>query len=106
MSKTKRIRVQVPIFPEAYEAYKALADVQRTSVAAVCGEILETAAPAVRELASALEMAKQSPTRALRDMADALDQLTAEASQLQIDLSDKLTPKATRRKYTKRAKAG
>jgi hypothetical protein len=57
----------------------------------------------VRQIAVALETAKTAPSRALRDMSDSLERLTGEASQLQIDLADKVTPKATRRKYTKKA---
>lgn len=103
MSKIKRIRVQVPILPEAYESYKALADVQRTSVAAVCGEILEQAAPMVEQMANALEMAKTAPARALREMSDSFDSLLVDANQMQMKLEEKVTPKATRRKYTKKA---
>lgn len=103
MSKIKRIRVQVPILPDAYEAYKTLADVQRTSVAAVCGEILEASASQVLKIASALEMAKTAPSRALREMNDALGELVGDANQMQIELEEKVSPKATRRKYTKKA---
>lgn len=98
-----RVRIQAPVNQETYEAYKALADVQRTSVAAVCGEILEQTAPMIRQMANALEMAKTAPSRALRDMNEALDKLVVDANQMQIDLEDRVTPKATRRKYTKKA---
>lgn len=104
--KMSRIRIQVPVHQEAYAAYKALADAQRTSVAAVCSEILEQAAPAVLQIASALETAKTAPARALRDMSDALGNLVGQADQYQIDLEDKVTPKATRRKYIKKSKTG
>lgn len=103
VQKVKNTRIQVPMTEDMREAYQALADAQRTSLAAVCAEILEQAAPMVRQIASALETAKTAPARALRDMSDALDRVTSDANQLQIKLEDKVTPKATRRKYIKKA---
>lgn len=102
VQKMPKFRVQVPVSDEMRLAYQALADAQRTSLAAVMAEILEQAAPMVLQIASALETAKTAPTRALREMSDTLDKLAGDANQMQIDLDDKLTPKATRRKYTKR----
>jgi hypothetical protein len=101
--KPQNNRIQVPLTPEMRKAYQALADAQRTSLAAVCAEVLEQAAPMVVQIANALETAKTVPSRALRDMAGSLERLTGEANQLQIDLEDKVSPKATRRKYTKKA---
>jgi hypothetical protein len=98
-----RFRVQVPVSPEMRLAYQALADAQRTSLAAVMAEILEQAAPMVLQIASALETAKTAPSRALREMSDALGDLVGDANQMQMDIEDKVTPKATRRKYTKKA---
>lgn len=102
VQKVKISRIQVPLTDDMREAYQTLADAQRTSLAAVCAEILEQAAPMVRQIASALETAKTAPSRALRDMAGSLEQLTDQANQLQINLEEKVTPKATRRKYIKR----
>lgn len=103
VQKLKNTRIQVPLTEDMRQAYQALADAQKTSLAAVCAEILEQAAPMVLQIASALETAKTAPTRALREMADSLDGVLGDANQMQIDLDDKLTPKATRRKYTKKA---
>jgi hypothetical protein len=97
-------RIQVPISDEARVSLQSLADAQRSSLAAVCGELLEQTAPVAAEMAKALQMAKQAPTRALRDMAETLDKFVADANQMQIDLDDKLSPKATRRKYIKKTK--
>jgi len=105
VQKVKNARIQVPLTDDMREAYQALADAQRTSLAAVCAEILEQAAPMVRQIASALETAKTAPTRALREMTDSLDRVLGDASQMHMELDEKLSPKATRRKYIKR-KAG
>lgn len=107
VQKVKNTRIQVPLTEEMRQAYQALADAQRTSLAAVCAEILEQASPMVLQIASALETAKTVPARALRDMSDALGNLVGQVDQYKLDIDEKLSPKATRRKYVvKKRKTG
>lgn len=92
-------RVHVPIDNEARAALQTLADVRRCSLAAICGEMLEQVAPVALDMANALKTAQTAPAKAMRLMNDALDQQLAQADQLKLDM----TPKATRKKYTKKA---
>lgn len=91
-------RIQVPVTFETRACLQALADARKASLAVVCGEILETTAPVVAEMAKAIEMAKHAPSRAIRELGTSLEQQLAEIDQIRLDLS----PKATRRKYTKK----
>lgn len=89
-------RVGIPFSKETRRKFQALADVQSSSLAAVCSEILDACADEVYELAKALELAKKSPAGAKRKMAEALEQKLAEADQLILKLDT--TPKAVSRK--------
>lgn len=93
-------RVGIPFSKETRRKFQALADVQSSSLAAVCSEILDACADEVYELAKALELAKKSPAGAKRKMAEALEQKLAEADQMML----KLEPKT--RVVTGKKKAG
>lgn len=82
-------RVGIPFSKETRRKYQALADVQSSSLAAVCSEILDSCADEVYELAQALLLAKKSPAGAKRKMAEALEQKLAQADQYLLDLSPK-----------------
>lgn len=98
VQKMAKTRIQVPVSEDTLLAYQALADVQRSSLAAVTAEILEQAAPMVRQIAGALETAKTAPARALRGMTDALDQVLMDADQLRMDIDPKPQAKPRGRK--------
>jgi hypothetical protein len=91
MSKT---RVHVPMTDETRIQLQSLADAQRSSLAAVCADLLEQTAPIAAETAAALVQAREAPARAMRAMNTLLDKQLAEVDQYKLDL----TPKATRRK--------
>lgn len=92
-------RVYVPVSPETREAMQALADVRRSTITAICAEMLETVTPVARDMAKALQTAQAAPARALRIMNDRLVQELAELekTQSQLDMLD-VSPRATGRK--------
>lgn len=90
-------RVQVPVNDETRTQLQALADAQGCSLAAVCRDLLQEVAPMAAELAKSLRIAKQAPSRALREMTDVLDEHLAKADQLRLELGKKTKP----RKYRK-----
>lgn len=79
-------RVPIPLKKETRRKFQALADVQSSSLASVCSEILDACADEVYDLAKALELAKKSPAGAKRKMAAALEQRMAEADQMMLKL--------------------
>lgn len=79
-------RLSVPLKKETRRQLQALADVQSSSLAAVCSELLDACAPEAYEMAQALKLAKQSPAAAQRRMAEALESKLAEADQYRLDL--------------------
>lgn len=91
-------RVHVPMTDETRASLEALASARGGSLAAVCRDLLAECAPVALQLANALETAKTAPTRALREISDNLDKMLGDANQMQMDLENKLSPKATRRK--------
>lgn len=95
MSKS---RVYVPMSDEAKEAMQLLADVRKSSLAAICGEMIETCAPVALDMANALKMAQESPAKALRMMSESLDAQLASADQYKLDMSPKATGSKKKRK--------
>lgn len=91
-------RVYVPLSDGALEAFQAFADARKCSLAALCGEMLEEWAPIAQQMANALEAAKSAPARSMQDMVKVLEEQLAKGDQILLELS----PKATRRKYTKK----
>lgn len=90
-------RLSVPIPRDTRRQLQALADVQSSSLAAVCTELLVACGPEVYEMAQALKLAKSAPAAAKRKMAEALETKLAEADQYRL----KLEPEsATRKKKT------
>ena len=85
MPRTRR--TQVPISDTALEALQAYATATSSSVPQVAADFLEQAAPQLLELASALNKAKESPARALRETAEMLQRAAAEADQLVLDMA-------------------
>lgn len=95
-------RVHVPMTEETRSSLEALADARGGTLTAVCRDLLADCAPVALEMAKAIQIAKQTPARALREMNESMDKQLAQISQLQLDM----TPKATYRKYPKRKKTG
>jgi hypothetical protein len=90
-------RVPIPLKKETRRKFQALADVQSSSLASVCSEILDACADDVYDMAQALKLAKQEPAVAKRRMADAFEKKLAEADQYRLDLKPK---QVTRKKKT------
>jgi len=86
-------RIQVPVSDETRASLQALADARTSSLAAISAELLEQTAPIAGEMAKALLMAKQAPSRAIRQMNETLERQLVEIDQIRLDL----TPKATRK---------
>lgn len=95
MSKS---RVYVPMSDEAKEAMQLLADVRKSSLAAICGEMIETCAPIALDMANALKMAQEAPAKALRMMNESLDAQLAAVDQYKLELSPKATGMKKKRK--------
>lgn len=94
-----KTRVYVPMTADTRQSLQALADARNGSLAAVCEELLEQCAPVALQMANALQKAKSAPARGLREAVEVLEAALLEGNQLAMELS----PKATRRKYTKKA---
>lgn len=97
-----RTRITIPITYDAKAALQELADVRRSSLSAVCSEMLEQIAPIATQMANALKTAQNAPAKALLMMSENLETQLLAADQYRLDIDDKVTPKATRRKYTKK----
>lgn len=97
MSKT---RVYVPMSDEAKEAMQLLADVRRSSLAAICGEMIETCAPIAVDMANALKMAQEAPAKALRMMNESLDAQLASVDQYRLELSPEATGSSKKKRKT------
>lgn len=97
-----RTRIHVPLTDDARASLQQLADVRRSSLAAICSEMLEQVAPVAVQMANALRMAQDAPAKALLMMSDTLEAQMLQADQYRLDIDDKVSPKATRRKYTKK----
>lgn len=103
---TKR-RVNIPVTEETRAALQSLADVRRSSLAAVCEEMLDQVAPIAAQMAEALKTAQEAPARALLMVKDTLEAQMLQADQYLLDIDEKVTPKTTRRKYVvKKRKTG
>jgi hypothetical protein len=61
MSKSKNVRVSVPVSPEVKAAFERLAAAQGSSVAAAMSEWLEDTVDAANSMADLLEKARQQP---------------------------------------------
>lgn len=104
MSKT---RIYIPVTDETRAALQSLADVRRSSLAAVCEDMLEQCAPIAAQMANALKTAQNAPAKALLMMKDSLEEQMLQADQYRLDIDEKVSPKATRRKYVvKKRKTG
>ena len=95
----QKSRVHVPMSEETRASLQALADARNGSLAAVCEDLLAECAPVALQMANALQKAKSAPARGLREAVEVLEAALLEGNQLAMELS----PKATRRKYTKKA---
>jgi hypothetical protein len=93
----KTSRVQVPMSEETRLQLQALADAQGCSLAAVCRDMLIEVAPMAEQIAKSLQIAKQSPAKALREISASLDAQMALANQFRLHLETKRKP----RKYRK-----
>lgn len=82
-------RLSIPLTKETRRQLQALADVQSSSLAAVCSELLDSCAPEVYEMAQALKLAKQSPAAAQRRMASVLEEKMAQLDQFSMDFKPK-----------------
>lgn len=91
-------RLQVPIKPETRKALEEFADAMGITVPQAAAQFLEEAAPGIMEMAAAVRKVHQSPSRALKDMADMLGRHIEEADQLAMDLEPKPEGKRKRRK--------
>jgi len=87
-------RVYVPVSDETRAKLQIYADARRSSLAAVCGELLDQTAPIAEEMGNALVAAQGAPAKAIREMQRSLDEQLADLDQIKLDL----TPKATRKK--------
>lgn len=94
----QKTRLQVPMSAETRESLQALADARNGSLSAVCEDLLAECAPVALQMANALQKAKSAPARGLREAVAVLEAALLEGDQLRLDMS----PKATRRKYTKK----
>jgi len=88
-------RLQVPIKPETRKAIEEFADAMGISPAQAAAQLLEESAPGMIELAAAMRKANQSPSKALRDMANILHKATEQADQLSMELNPKPKRKAS-----------
>lgn len=95
MARTHRL--QVPVKPETKKVIEEYAQVMGLSTASACGQLLEQSAPGLQELTQALAHAKESPAKALRDMATAVSKATQEADQIVMEL-ESTKPRRKRRK--------
>lgn len=91
-----RYRVYVPVSDETRQAMQALADVRKSTLTAICAEMLETVAPIALDMANALKTAQSAPAKALRMINESMERELGNLDQLQLDM----TPKATRKKKT------
>ncbi len=100
MAKKKPInpRIYVPVSEDARAAMQMLADVRKSSLAAICGEMLEICAPIAVDMANALKMAQEAPAKALRMMNESLDVQLASVDQYRLELSPKATGSKKKRK--------
>lgn len=102
-----RTRITIPIADDAKADLQKLADVRRSSLAAVCSDLLEQISPVASQMADALKMAQNAPAKALAMMNENLESQLAQVDQYKLDIDEKLSPKATRRKYVvKKRKTG
>lgn len=85
-SHMSKFRVQAPVSDQARLQLQALADARKCSLGAVCGELLEQAAPVAAQIAEALEVAKFAPARAMREVLDLAQSHMAAVDQFALDL--------------------
>lgn len=93
----KYTRVHVPMTDETRAQLQALADAQGCSLTAVCRDMLVEVAPVAAQIAKSLQIAKQSPAKALEQISASLEAQMAMANQFQLELDTKRKP----RKYRK-----
>lgn len=87
-------RIQVPLSPETDKALQEYAEVTGLSMAATCAQLLDQAAPGLKELSAAMRKANEHPAAGIRQMARALEKATQDANQIAMDLKGKKPKKA------------
>lgn len=93
----KSTRVQVPMSEETRLQLQALADAQGCSLAAVCRDMLVEVAPMAAQIAKSLQIAKQSPAKALEQISASLEAQLAMADQMRLEIDAKRKPRRYRK---------
>lgn len=99
----KMPRIYVSLKPETYEVIKECADAVGASMSSVIAEIMDEAAPSLRNVQKAAQMAKTKPREAFDLLAEQLAIAQHTASQAQLDLHE--TKHSLKRKAVKHAKS-
>jgi len=89
-----KYRLQAPLDEDTEQALRAYAEATGMTMARAGAEVLRNTAPALRELAGAINEAKTAPAKAMRSVIDSIDRATAEIDQMKMDFEPKEVKRA------------